>query len=131
MENLNTRHRNAQMAGRASVEVYTLLFFRKGSVLADARVTRVKANGLIVFVPKYGIEGPVYLTPKGSDRNNRADFVLDEEAQSVASTDGTVRFTIFDKCAVRLAVELTAGRRQQLVLTLVPREELPPSERMG
>lgn len=39
--NLNTRHRNAQMAGRASVELYTLMFFKDQSVLADARVVKV------------------------------------------------------------------------------------------
>jgi exosome complex exonuclease DIS3/RRP44 len=73
-------------------------------VVADARVTRVKDNGLIVFVPKYGIEGPVYLTPpaagkrsqgKGGKGNNAASeqqpsgeepaYVLDEETQTVTS----------------------------------------------
>ena len=29
-------------------------------------VPQVRANGLIVFVPKYGIEGPIYLTKKDS-----------------------------------------------------------------
>ena len=77
--------------------------------------TQVKANGLIVFVPKYGIEGPVYLTPpppggrdgnkggpaaggkkKGNNKVGSASsaaaaaveeeaFVLDEEAQAVTS----------------------------------------------
>ncbi len=39
--NLNLRHRNAQMAGRASVELHTLIFFKDREVIADARVTRV------------------------------------------------------------------------------------------
>jgi hypothetical protein len=39
--NLNTRHRNAQMAGRASVELHTLIFFKDRAVVADARVTKV------------------------------------------------------------------------------------------
>lgn len=55
-DNINKRHRNAQLAGRASVELHTLIFFLNRTLMADARVTRVKANGLIVFVPKYGIE---------------------------------------------------------------------------
>ena len=70
---------------------------------------QVKANGLIVFVPKFGIEGPVYLTPnpsssskdkggagggKGGTKGGKAQkqasdvdalFVLDEEAQVVTS----------------------------------------------
>ncbi|GFR51506.1 hypothetical protein Agub_g13921 [Astrephomene gubernaculifera] len=155
-DNLNKRHRNAQMAGRASVELHTLIFFKSRSVIADARVTRVKANGLIVFVPKYGIEGPVYLTAR--DKNNaasgsgsgaadgpvgqqqqppqqqpqqRLQFLLDEEAQTVTSTDGSVRFAVFDKCAVRISVEEGEAHRRTLVLTLVDRAELPESERMG
>ena len=40
-DNLNTRHRNAQMAGRASVELHTLIFFKDRTIIADARITRV------------------------------------------------------------------------------------------
>lgn len=53
--------------------------------------TQVKANGLIVFVPKYGIEGPVYLVTRDNNKKGAAaavdepQFVLDEEAQAVTS----------------------------------------------
>ena len=150
-DNMNARHRNAQMAGRASVELHTLIFFRGREVTADARVTKarsraeggvgsagrgapaaadtrsgararirsarlpprrnhpqpprgnappqVRANGLIVFVPRYGIEGAVYLTPKeegggggGGGKGGgqqqaggqQQQFVLDEERQARA-----------------------------------------------
>lgn len=200
------------MAGRASVELHTLIFFRGRQVAADARVTKasrcrrgrrnqglagwgsggdvesaslpapasrplcspplpctsfelrppcvpslpvsalspptspflpvqVRANGLIVFVPKYGIEGPVYLDDGkpaaegdggSSSTAAAADgaYVYDEEKQSVRSADGSVAFTVFDPCAVRIAVEEAAGNRRQLVLRLVPRSELPEAERM-
>ena len=42
VDNLNTRHRNAQMAGRASVELHTLIFFNERTALADARITKVR-----------------------------------------------------------------------------------------
>jgi hypothetical protein len=42
--NLNMRHRNAQMAGRASVELHTLIFFKDNSVVADARVVKVRVH---------------------------------------------------------------------------------------
>ncbi len=42
-----------------------------------------------------------------------------------------MRFTVFDKCAVRITVEETVGHRRQLVLALVPREQLPQAEVMG
>ena len=40
-DNINLRHRNAQMAGRASVELHTLIFFKDRTVIADARITKV------------------------------------------------------------------------------------------
>lgn len=45
-DNINTRHRNAQMAGRASVELHTLIFFKDRTVVADARVTKVPSPSL-------------------------------------------------------------------------------------
>ncbi|KAL4433106.1 hypothetical protein ABPG77_006533 [Micractinium sp. CCAP 211/92] len=151
--NLNTRHRNAQMAGRASVELHTLIFFRSRQMVADARVTKVRANGLIVFVPKYGIEGPVYLEEaaaaaaaaadgpgsssggaggrrKGGAAAADSNFIYDEEKQTVRSKDGSTHYTVFDKCAVRITVEEAQGNRRQLVLRLVPRSELPAAEQM-
>ena len=91
---------------------------------------QVRANGLILFVPKYGIEGPVYLTGKDAVAADAAEYVLDEAKQTVSSRDGRTRHTVFDKTAVRISVEETTGRRQQLRLALVPRSELPESERM-
>jgi exosome complex exonuclease DIS3/RRP44 len=155
--NLNVRHRNAQLAGRASVELHTLIFFKDRQILADARVTRVKSNGLIVFVPKFGIEGPVFLSAidsgsgggsggSGSGVNSKklktgapttedvpmsdGAFHFDEEKQIVSNASGSLRYTIFDACAVKIFVQEGTGRRRTLVLELVPREELPESEKM-
>ena len=101
----------------------------------------MRANGLIVFVPKYGIEGPVYLEPTAAAPSSSAPaaapaadsagaFVYDEEHQRVSSRDGSVQYRVFDKCAVRIVVEEGAGNRRQLVLQLVPRGELPAGEVM-
>ncbi|MEW5311018.1 MAG: hypothetical protein WDW38_002766 [Sanguina aurantia] len=133
-DNINKRHRNAQLAGRASVELHTLIFFLNRTLMADARVTRVKANGLIVFVPKYGIEGPVFLNPKDNNEIGQEGavlFKLDQEKQTVVSSDGLQRYTIFDKCAVEIKVTETLGHRRQLQLTLVPRDSVPVSELMS
>lgn len=45
----------------------------------------MKSNGLLVFVPKYGIEGPVCLTSKGGGEDESATFILDEAKQTVTS----------------------------------------------
>lgn len=70
VDNMNERHHNAQMAGRSSAQLHTVVFFRDTTIVADARVIRPKANGLIVFVPKFGIEGAVYFdaAPRGGKR---------------------------------------------------------------
>ncbi|KAL6756016.1 hypothetical protein V8C86DRAFT_129914 [Haematococcus lacustris] len=146
-ENLNTRHHNAQLAGRSSVELHTLLFFNGRTVLADARVTKVKSNGLVVFVPKFGIEGPLYLTARSAtDANNSAgavaaaarsgkaavepEYVLDDEKQTVTARDGSMQFRVFDPCAVRISVQEGVAHRRSLLLELVPRDQLPPTERV-
>eukprot|EP00873_Tetraselmis_striata_P021093 jgi/Tetstr1/441357/TSEL_029608.t1 len=143
VSNLNERHHNAQMAGRASVELHTLVFFYGRTLLADARVIRVRANALVVFVPKYGIEGPVFLTDKNEQQRKGApaaaaaataagdEFVLDEKAQSVTSKDGNQKYTLFDKVAVVIKVEETTGRRRQLRLDLASWDDLPESEICG
>lgn len=40
------------MAGRASVELYTQLFFKGKVLVEDAYVIRVLKNGVVVLVPK-------------------------------------------------------------------------------
>lgn len=127
VDNLNLRHRNAQLAGRASVELHTLIFFRGKTVLADARVVKVRANGLLVFVPKYGIEGPVHWDDDGAG----AKLVYDEDRQHVAAADGSLAYTIFDACAVTISVEEGFANRRTLRLRLADRATLPEAERMG
>lgn len=79
--NINYRHRNAQFAGRASIEYYVgqALKARGEKMAADGvdagieeegYVMRVFENGAVVFVPRFGIEGVVRLE----------DFVLPGES---------------------------------------------------
>ncbi|THC92537.1 hypothetical protein EYZ11_007990 [Aspergillus tanneri] len=70
--NINYRHRNAQFASRASIEYYVgqALKSRGEKMAADGvdagideegYVMRVFENGVVVFVPRFGIEGVVRL----------------------------------------------------------------------
>lgn len=132
-DNLNYRHRNAQMAGRASVELYTLVFFRTRPSLEEARVVGVRSNGLVVFVPKYGIEGPVYLTAKHkgkkdpSDKNDEGTekdgmWIVDEEHLTVVSVDGKIRYKVLDRVTVRIVVEEIHIGRPKLCLNVVQKD---------
>ena len=136
-DNCNVRHRNAQLASRASVELHTHVFFRNRSVVTDARVIRVRTNGLIVFVPKFGIEGPVFFEDdnggaagagagggvKGGEgagaggKGGAGAGVLDSEGTSV--TVGGVKWTVFDPMRVKIEVEALAAGRSKLAMNIV------------
>ncbi|PWY80628.1 RNB-domain-containing protein [Aspergillus heteromorphus CBS 117.55] len=79
--NINYRHRNAQFAGRASIEYYVGQALKArgekmasnkvdGGIEEEGYVMRVFENGVVVFVPRFGIEGVVRLE----------DFVLSDDA---------------------------------------------------
>lgn len=84
--NLNFRHRNAQMAGRASIEYYVGQALKqlsqtqvstdnKNGVEEEGYVMRIFENGAIVFIPRFGIEGLVRLE----------DFELSSSSSSTSS----------------------------------------------
>ena len=109
----------AQQASRASVELYTHLFF-KGKVLTEeAYVIRVLVNGLVVLVPKYGVEGVVYTSP---DPKDPPLLTLDPDANRLVSPDGQVSISLFQKVKVQISVTEAgdaAAQRSKLQLRLV------------
>ncbi|KAI3651168.1 hypothetical protein MP228_004649 [Amoeboaphelidium protococcarum] len=126
-DNLNYRHRQAQQAGRSSVELYTHLFFRGKQVDEVGYVTAVMKNGASVIVPKYGIEGFVHASPSISGRDGSAnqkdggdsyEFVYDAENRSLSSPAGTLK--VFTKVKVRITIDesTVAGLRQRLRMEL-------------
>eukprot|EP01038_Epipyxis_sp_PR26KG_P006749 gene6749-9246_t len=54
---MNRRHRAAQYAQRASVNLHTLIYFKNRPSIEVAYVLSVSVETLVVLVPKFGIEG--------------------------------------------------------------------------
>ena len=75
--NLNYRNRMAQYAGRASVALNTHLFFRNRTEEVEGYVLFVRKNALQILIPKYGLEGTIYLT--GKHTNSAVNFIYNEE----------------------------------------------------
>lgn len=115
-DNLNYRHRNAQMASRASVELHTLIYFKKRPTDTEGRIVKIKSNGFIVFVPKFGIEGPVYLVPKG---DKGADWVVDEAHQRVTKAGSNITYGILQRVRIHMEVVEPQPNRPKLDLTLI------------
>ncbi|KAJ6419723.1 hypothetical protein OIU84_029777 [Salix udensis] len=116
-DNLNYRHRNAQMASRGSVELHTLIYFRNRPTDTEARIVKMRSNGFIVFVPKFGIEGPVYLTMRGD--KGGGEWFVDEQQQNIRKMDGSVSYSILQAVKIHLEVSEPKPNRPKLQLTLL------------
>ncbi|XP_004287714.1 PREDICTED: exosome complex exonuclease RRP44 [Fragaria vesca subsp. vesca] len=116
-ENLNYRHRNAQMASRASVELHTLIFFKTRPTDTEARVVRIRSNGFFVFVPKFGIEGPVYLTPRG--QKGSGEWYVDEQQQKIRKMDGSISYSVLQTVRIHLEIVEPQPNRPKLELKLL------------
>ena len=73
--NINYRHRMAQYASRASVNLYTHMFFRNRKTHEDGYVLFIKQNAVQILIPKYGLEGTLYIRTEHG-------FIFDEEEPS-------------------------------------------------
>ncbi|KAI1383109.1 RNB-domain-containing protein [Hypoxylon trugodes] len=60
-KNINVRHRNAQLAGRASVAYYVGQSLKGRVAEEEGFVMKVFSNGFVVLVPRFGIEGLIRL----------------------------------------------------------------------
>lgn len=123
--NINYRHRNAQFAGRASIEYYVGQALKArgemeqkknsggdGGIKEEGYIMRVFENGAVVFVPRFGIEGVVRLE----------DFVLPGESASFSATErrdlAVHRTTEFDPEEYTLRVEEKGHPEKERTVTV-------------
>ena len=121
--NLNRRHRNAQFAGRASIEYYVgqALKSRRANLgigmgangkAQDERfegfVIRVFSNGVVVYVPRFGIESAIRV----EDIERSIVASMDENPSESTRIVGIVRGkaeTVFDPDEYTLDVSVGGG----------------------
>lgn len=116
-KNINVRHRNAQMAGRASVEYYVGQALKGRIIEEDGFIMRIFSNGFVVFVPRFGIEGLVRLKDLGDGGEKEPESVFDAEDYSLEINDGKKagsKFELFQKVTVRISdeAEESTGKRK-------------------
>jgi exosome complex exonuclease DIS3/RRP44 len=110
-KNINVRHRNAQLAGRASVDYYVGQAL-KGRVLEeDGFVMKVFSNGFTVIVPRFGIERLIRLrdlmSPEPEGQFDAENYVLKYSGSRIGQVE------LFQKVKVRIQDELeeSTGKR--------------------
>ena len=111
--NINVRHRNAQMAGRASIEYYVGQALKGRVVEEDGFVMKVFSNGFVVFVPRFGIEGLIRLRELASPEPESA-FDEEEYILRVSGTAMNLQVELFQKVVVRISdvKEESTGKRK-------------------
>lgn len=132
---MNRRHRAAQLAGRASVQLHTLIFFAGGedggegggAKEEDAYVLDVETSdnaepSFRVMVPRYGIEGKVRLSIIDEDLR----LVRDPERhrlgyEDVSTGKMVASVAVFDKVRVRIWVRSSRDRKELVVDLLEPK----------
>jgi exosome complex exonuclease DIS3/RRP44 len=120
-KNINVRHRNAQMAGRASVEYYVGQALKGRVVDEEGFVMRIFSNGFVVFVPRFGIEGLIRLRDMAGEGEKEPEGVFDAEQYSleIVREQGPRTVQLFQKVQVRIqdeAEESTGKRKIRLQL---------------
>ncbi|KAL7469408.1 hypothetical protein ACHAXS_009874 [Conticribra weissflogii] len=135
--NMNRRHRAAQLAGRASVQLHTLIFFAGGdevegegggakeedAYVLDVETASMSDPSFTVMVPRYGIEGRVRLTKIA---NNDECLVRDPEKhrlgyKDIATGKIVASVAVFDKVRVRIWVRSTRDRKELVLDLLEPK----------
>jgi exosome complex exonuclease DIS3/RRP44 len=119
-KNINVRHRNAQQAGRASIEYYVGQALKGRIVEEEGFVMKVFSNGFVIFVPRFGIESLIRLRDLADPE---PDSVFDAE-NYVLTTSGSreVQVELFEKVVVRISdvlEEKTGKRKVKLELVKV------------
>lgn len=111
-KNINVRHRNAQMAGRASIEYYVGQALKGRVVEEEGFVMKVFSNGFVVFVPRFGIEGVIRLRDLATPEPE-GDFNAEEYVLRVSGT-AKMQVELFQKVVVRISdvKEESTGKRK-------------------
>jgi len=123
-KNINVRHRNAQFAGRASVEYYVGQALKGRIAQEDGFVMKIFSNGFVVFVPRFGIEGVVKakeLSELGPAHEPKTEFDDERYTLKVDTGKKNILLGLFEKVKVEITdvkEEATGKRKIQLKLMM-------------
>jgi len=110
-DHLNHRHRMAQFAGRASTDLHSHVFFKNRVAEEEAYVMRVRKNGVVVIIPRLGLESPViFEASKG--------YQLDKDTMGLTSPSAPA-IRVLDRVQIRIEVQTSVSHRSNLKLTLL------------
>lgn len=119
-KNINKRHRNAQFAGRASIEYYVGQVMKNNESVETGYVIKVLSNGIVILVPKFGVEGLIKIENLTDDPNSVVFDEVEFKISFIHNETGKRRdIYVFDKLEVHVQSVLdpvTNKRKAALIL---------------
>lgn len=119
-KNINRKHRNSQFAGRASIEYYVGQVMRNNESVESGYVIKVLNNGIVVLVPKFGVEGLIRLENLTKDTSSSSFDEVEFKLSFVQSTTGKRRDVhVFERVDVQVRSvldQVTSKRKAELLL---------------
>ena len=117
---LNRRHKAAQHAQRASVNLHTLLFFKNRPSVEAGYVLTVSDQRIGVLVQRFGIEGSIDLQPVAGELNmairlDSASHTLHLESPHPAQP---ISFQVFQKIEISIRVKENGTGDRSLEISL-------------
>lgn len=141
---INQKNRAAQEAQKLSTQLFQCLYFRERdpqtdpSCIADGIIYGIKNNGLLVFVPEYGLKAPVYLKnregqvvaagPDGSCDWQSGSVRQQPGSITTSSSCGSSTFSLFDHITVRISVKSTPFHADAVKLEVISNKPRPSAE---
>ncbi|KAK6476934.1 DIS3-like exonuclease 1 [Huso huso] len=134
-QHINSKNKAAQHAQKQSTELFQCMYFKdKDPVtdercIADAVIYSIRANGLLVFVPRYGIKGAVYLknkeglvvcvNPDGSCEWKPGTLKRFQDRISSTTADGSETFPLFQHITVRISVQASRSHSESIRMEII------------
>ncbi|XP_073474406.1 DIS3-like exonuclease 1 [Aquarana catesbeiana] len=153
---INNRNRAAQNCQKQSTELFQCMFFKDKDPESDQRCTSdaiiysIRTNGVLLFVPRYGIKGAAYLknmeglvlsfTDNGCNWISGSLQRLPDRITVITDGGQQTSFCLFDHVTVRVRVQSSRFHADNIRLDIISnkphisQEELPsntPGSNLG
>ncbi|ELK24842.1 DIS3-like exonuclease 1 [Myotis davidii] len=144
---INNRNRAAQHSQKQSTELFQCMYFKdkdqetEERCIADGVIYSIRTNGVLVFIPRFGIKGAAYLKNKdglviscGPDsRSEWKPGSLQRFQNKITSTTTggeSITFHLFDHVTVRISVQASRCHSDTIRLEIMSNKPymIPDSE---
>lgn len=133
---INNRNRAAQHAQKQSTELFQCMYFKDKTpetderCVADGVIYSIRTNGVLVFVPRYGIKGAAYMKNKeGLVISCRGDRSCEwkpgslqrfqNKITSTTTTGESVTLSLFDHITVKILVQTSRCHADTIKLEII------------